>query len=57
VQGRAYVVPDDVRNLAISVLAHRLVLEPEAEFDGVTAEQVVGQLLLDVPEPQENGTA
>ena len=57
VQGRAYVVPDDVRGLAIAVLAHRLVLEPEAEFDGVTAEQIVGQLLLDVPEPQENGTA
>jgi MoxR-like ATPase len=51
------VVPDDVRDLAIAVLAHRLVLEPEAEFDGVTAEQVVGQILLDVPQPQENGTA
>ena len=57
VQGRAYVVPDDVRGLATAVLSHRLVLEPEAEFDGVTAEQIVGQLLLDVAEPQENGTA
>lgn len=57
VQGRAYVTPDDVRGLATSVLAHRLVLEPEAEFDGVTAEQIVGQVLLDVPEPQENGAA
>lgn len=56
VQGRAFVTPDDVRDLAITALAHRLVLEPEAEFDGVTAEQVIGQLLLDVPEPQENGT-
>jgi len=56
-QGRAYVVPDDVRDLAISVLAHRLVLEPEAEFDGVTAEQVIGRILLDVPQPQENGAA
>ena len=57
VNGRSYVVPDDVRGLATSVLAHRLVLEPEAEFDGVTAEQVIAQILLDVPEPQENGTA
>ncbi|NLG63597.1 MAG: MoxR family ATPase [Candidatus Cloacimonetes bacterium] len=57
IQGRSYVVPDDVRGLATAVLAHRLVLEPEAEFDGVTAEQVVAQLLLDVAEPQENGTA
>lgn len=55
--GRNYVTPDDVRDLALPALAHRLVLEPEAEFDGVTAEQVVGQVLLDVPVPQENGTA
>ena len=51
------VVPDDVRGLATTVLSHRLVLEPEAEFDGVTAEQVIAQILLDVPMPQENGTA
>lgn len=57
VQGRSYVVPDDVKRLATVVLAHRLVLEPEAEFDGLTAEQVIAQLLLDVPEPRENGTA
>lgn len=54
--GRAYVVPDDVRDLATTVLAHRLVLEAEAEFDGVTAEKVIGQVVLDVPPPQENGT-
>ena len=55
--GRHYVTPDDVRDLALPVLAHRLVLEPEAEFDGVTAAQVVGQILLDVAAPRENGTA
>ena len=55
--GRHYVTPDDVRDLAMPALAHRLVLEPEAEFDGVTAEQVVGQVLLDIRMPQENGTA
>ncbi|MFA5606227.1 MAG: MoxR family ATPase [Leucobacter sp.] len=57
VSGRPYITPDDVRDLAIPVLAHRLVLEPEAEFDGVTAEAVIGQILLDTPIPQENGTA
>ena len=55
--GRHYVTPDDIRDLALPVLAHRLVLEPEAEFDGVTATQIVGQILLDVPMPQENGAA
>jgi MoxR-like ATPase len=55
-RGRIYVVPDDVQSLAVPVLAHRLMLEPEAEFDGVTPEQVIGQILLDVPVPQENAT-
>ncbi|WP_255572609.1 AAA family ATPase [Leucobacter tenebrionis] len=57
VAGRSFVTPDDVRELAIPVLAHRLVLEPEAEFDGVTAEAVIGQILIDTPVPRENGTA
>ncbi|MGV9194676.1 AAA family ATPase [Microbacterium sp. MC2] len=49
--GRTYATPDDVKSLAVPVLAHRLLLHPEAEFDGVTAEAVVGQVLLDVPPP------
>ncbi|MEJ6488237.1 MoxR family ATPase [Leucobacter sp. USCH14] len=55
--GRHYVTPDDVRDLAMPVLTHRLVLEPEAEFDGVTAAQILGQIMLDISAPQENGTA
>ena len=55
--GRTFVTPDDVRDLAVPTLAHRLILEPEAEFDGVTAEAVIGQILLDVPAPAENGAA
>lgn len=53
--GRTFVTPDDVRALAVPALAHRLILEPEAEFDGVTAEAVIGQILLDVEPPTENG--
>ncbi|MGK0361515.1 MAG: MoxR-like ATPase [Bradymonadia bacterium] len=41
ISGRAFVLPDDIRNLAQSVLAHRLVLTPEAELDGITAPQVI----------------
>jgi MoxR-like ATPase len=51
------VTPDDVRDLAVPALAHRIILEPEAEFDGVTAVDVVGQVLLDVAPPVENGAA
>lgn len=55
-QGRHYLTPDDVRDLSLAALAHRIVMEPEAEFDGVTAAQIVSQVLLDTPVPQENGT-
>ncbi|MCR2763224.1 MoxR family ATPase [Microbacterium sp. zg.B48] len=50
-QGRTYVTPDDVKALAVSVLSHRLILQAEAEFDGVTQEAVIGQVLLDVAPP------
>lgn len=51
--GRHYVVPDDIKALAEPVLAHRLVLDPEAEFDGVTASSIIGQLLIETPPPSE----
>ena len=52
-RGRTYATPDDVKALAVPVLSHRLILHPEAEFDGVTPEAVVGQVLLDVPPPSQ----
>jgi len=53
--GRHFVLPDDVKALADSVFAHRLVLDPEAEFDGVTANNVIGQILIDTPIAQRVG--
>ncbi len=52
-QGRHYVVPDDVKALAEPVLAHRLGLDPESEFDGVTAPTVVAQILVETPPPSD----
>ncbi|WP_165070144.1 AAA family ATPase [Marisediminicola senii] len=51
--GRHYVIPDDVKALAEPVLAHRLILDAEAEFDGVTASSVIGQILLETPPPSD----
>jgi MoxR-like ATPase len=51
--GRHYVIPDDIKVLAEPVLAHRLLLDPEAEFDGVTAESVIGQLLIETAPPSD----
>lgn len=56
-QGRHYVIPDDVKALSDAVLSHRLVLDPEAEFDGVTANNVIGKIIIDLPiaEPAAEG--
>jgi MoxR-like ATPase len=56
-QGRHYVVPDDVKELAGPVLAHRFVLDPEAEFSGVTALEVLGRIVADIAPPQERRPA
>ncbi len=55
--GRNYVLPDDVKELAQPTWAHRLVLDPEAEFAGATNEAVLGRLLADVAAPQERRSA
>ncbi len=52
IHGRDYVTPDDVKALAVPALAHRLVLQPEAEFDDVRPESVVQQLMLTVAPPR-----
>ncbi len=49
--GRTYVTPDDIRELAVPVLAHRLIIDPEADFAGVTAEAIIASILLDVAPP------
>jgi MoxR-like ATPase len=51
--GRHYVIPDDIKVLAEPVLAHRLLLDAEAEFDGVTASSVIAQILLETPPPSD----
>ena len=49
--GRDYVLPDDVRRMALPVLSHRLIITPEARMKGVTAEQTLTQVLASVPVP------
>ena len=50
-RGRAYVLPDDVKELAEVVWAHRLVMDPDAEFSGATARGVVTRALEETPAP------
>lgn len=50
-EGRAYVVPDDVKELAMPVLRHRLMMRPDAELEGVRPDDVIQRILADVPVP------
>jgi MoxR-like ATPase len=52
--GRAFALPDDVKWLAVDVLAHRLVLNAEARLRAQTAESVVASVLDSVPVPVEH---
>lgn len=52
-QGRHYVVPDDIKDLALPVLSHRLLLEAEAEFTGTTQMDVVNRVVADLRPPTE----
>jgi MoxR-like ATPase len=54
-EGRSYVVPDDIKELAVPVLCHRLLLDAEAEFSGVTVEDIIAQLLGSVRPPTTRG--
>ncbi|RSX58098.1 AAA family ATPase [Bifidobacterium samirii] len=49
--GRGYVVPDDVRDMAVATLAHRIVLDAEASFSHVDQADVVRRALEEVPVP------
>ncbi|MDX8055779.1 MoxR family ATPase [Lentzea sp. BCCO 10_0798] len=50
-EDRAYVTPEDVKECAVAVLAHRLVMKPETWTSGVNGVQVVTELLGKVPGP------
>jgi MoxR-like ATPase len=51
-RGSDFATPDDVKEAAVWVLAHRLVLTPESALEGVTDAQVVARLLADTPVPR-----
>jgi MoxR-like ATPase len=51
-QGRDFVIPDDVKALALPVLRHRVMLSPAAEMEGMTSDRVLRQILEQVPAPR-----
>ena len=51
-RGRDFVIPDDVRDLALPVLRHRIILKPEAELDGLKTDSVIENILAQVKVPR-----
>jgi MoxR-like ATPase len=50
--GRDFVVPDDVKRMAVPALAHRIALKPEVEIEGMTAAAAVRDIVETVPVPR-----
>jgi len=50
-EGREFVIPEDIREMAVPVIAHRMVAEPQARFAGVTTAGIVEEILTKVPLP------
>lgn len=52
VKGRDFVTPEDIREIAPAVLRHRIILTPEKEMEGITADELIEQLLKSVEIPR-----
>ncbi|MCC7163319.1 MAG: MoxR family ATPase [Anaerolineae bacterium] len=51
-QGRNYVVPDDIKAIALPVMRHRIMLKPEAEIEGLDADGIIQRILASVEVPR-----
>ena len=51
IDGRQFVIPEDVREMAVPVIAHRLIVDPQARFAGVSPVTIVDEILTKVPVP------
>jgi MoxR-like ATPase len=51
-EGRDYLIPDDVKAAAPPVLRHRLLVKPEADLEGISSDSVVAEVLAVVEVPK-----
>jgi len=52
IEGRDFLIPDDVKTAAPPILRHRILLNPEADLEGITADQVVAEVLAGIAVPR-----
>ncbi|WP_010170636.1 AAA family ATPase [Bacillus coahuilensis] len=50
-KGRSFVLPDDVQYLAPFILSHRMILKPEARYEGILAEEILARIVATMPVP------
>ena len=51
IAGRNYVIPDDVKGIALQIISHRINMKPEAKIRGITGMHIVRKILSEVPVP------
>jgi MoxR-like ATPase len=51
-QGRDFVVPEDIQQVLPAILRHRILLTPEREMEGLRPDEVVAQVIAKVPVPR-----
>ncbi|MBW2439702.1 MAG: MoxR family ATPase [Deltaproteobacteria bacterium] len=52
INGRDFITPDDIKELALPVLEHRLILRPEFEIEGLTINEVIDEILKEIAVPR-----
>ena len=52
IEGRDFIIPDDVKTAAPPILRHRMLLKPEADLEGITPDQIVAEVLAGTSVPQ-----
>ena len=52
IEGRDFLIPDDVKTTAAPILRHRMLLKPEADLEGITPDQIVAEVLAGTAVPQ-----
>ena len=51
IAGRNYVIPDDVKGIALQIISHRINMKPEAKIRGITGMHIMRKILNEVPVP------
>jgi MoxR-like ATPase len=52
IDGRDYLIPDDIQQAVLPVFRHRVVVKPEADLEGITADQVLQEVVRAVELPK-----